>query len=127
MSESKNLYKTEDSLPVMVYRNLTRGCWSIKSKKTNRVIHHADVLHMRDCSFKVSQAGRERVVREQKKYVHAYVVGEFDSFQGVILLDSWKRVRYNPYINTSFVWNDDTPIEKAEEVFFDFDGKVYAR
>lgn len=119
--------QTIQSNRVMIYRNLTKGCWSIKDKKTNRVIHHADVVRLRGCTFKVSQAGRERVVREQKKYVHAYVIGELDSFHGVTLLDSWQRVRYNPYINTSFVRNDDTKIEEADEVFFDFDGKVYAR
>lgn len=58
-----------------VYRNLTKGCYSLKDVKTGLVIGHAKEVFLEDVSFKVSAAGRDRVRREQKKYVHAGIEG----------------------------------------------------
>jgi hypothetical protein len=52
---------------VMVYFNLHRGLWSIKSLKTKLVIGHSNTIILRDVEPKVSEAGRQRVIKEKKK------------------------------------------------------------
>jgi hypothetical protein len=51
---------------VMVYFNLHRGLWSIKSLKTGLVIGHSNTIILRDVEPKVSEAGRQRVIKEKK-------------------------------------------------------------
>jgi hypothetical protein len=87
---------------VFVYYNLHKHCWSVKDLKTGRVIRHADRLELESVRFRVSESGRQRVLREKRKNVHAGVVG--------YLLKSPKRkpsslktqVSYNPYRGSDF-------------------------
>lgn len=63
---------------VFIYWNLHRACWSIKALEgpsRGRVVAHASDWQVTDATFKVSEAGRQRVLREQRKNVHAGVVG----------------------------------------------------
>ncbi len=62
---------------VYVYFNLHRKCFSIKALEgamKGRVIAHRDNVLLFHTTFKVSQAGRERVIREKRKNVHAFSV-----------------------------------------------------
>lgn len=97
-------------IKVFAYRNLHRNCWSVKALEGNlkgRVIYHAQDLTLWNCTFKVSEAGRQRVLREQKKNVHAGVVGMLDECTA-----NWMpptpgtSVTYNPYKYDSFVYKD---------------------
>ena len=69
-----------------IYRNLHKGKWSIRSLDRDdtygRVIGHASILLMLDCSFTVSEAGRQRVLREKQKNVHAGVRGMISGVVG---------------------------------------------
>ena len=63
---------------VFVYFNLHKKCLSVKAlegESKGRVIAHADSVELVNATFKVSQAGRQRVLRERRKNVHAGVVG----------------------------------------------------
>lgn len=62
-------------MKVEVYRNLNNGRLSIRDAKTKLVVGHADRVKLTDVTFHVSQAGRERVLRERRKNVHAVVRG----------------------------------------------------
>jgi hypothetical protein len=67
-------------LQVRVYRNITKNCWSIKSEDEElgqRVIGHAQSVILGIGSFKVSEAGRDRVRKEKRKNVHAWVTGMY--------------------------------------------------
>tara|TARA_Y100001973_G_scaffold83191_1_gene123205 strand:- start:1018 stop:1302 length:285 start_codon:yes stop_codon:yes gene_type:complete len=44
-------------------------------RKKGRVISHEDSIHLEDVSFKVSESGRQGVLRDRVKNIHAYVVG----------------------------------------------------
>lgn len=101
---------------VYVYRNLHKGCWSIRSVKTRRVIAHAFCLVLVDCVFKVSQKGRERVIREKSKNVHAGVEGFLYSINNPHC-PAADRISYNPYHLEYFKCND-TPIHCADKVYF---------
>jgi hypothetical protein len=86
---------------VQVYYNLHKHVWSIRCKKTMKVIAHLDKITLRDCKFKVQQGGRKRVIAEQRKNVHAYIEGVWDALEGD--LDSLNDyVSYNPYLGDSF-------------------------
>ena len=92
---------------VFVYWNLHKRLWSVKAmqgENKGRVIAHVKGLALKDATFKVSRAGRERVLREQRKNVHAGVVGEL--LQGKDFFGT-TRVTYNPYKYTTFVKADN--------------------
>ena len=100
---------------IRVYFNFHRRCWSIQTKTRNgngklgwTVDRHADKCAILFPSFKVSQAGRERVIREGRKNVHAYVTGIPTTEVG--LSGEWEQVRYNPYLMDSFQYLDGTPV-----------------
>jgi len=104
-------------MKVFVYFNLHKKVWSVKAlsgPKKGLVVAHLDRLVLDDCTFKVSEAGRQRVLREKRKNVHAGVVGTLSSaladFAGV-------AVTYNPYKYASFITrNDEQPIHTAHRV-----------
>lgn len=112
-------------LRVFVYRNLHKDCWSVKALEglnKGRVIAHMKDVTLWNCTFKVSEAGRQRVVREQRKNVHAGVVGYIDdSLHGWNAVTSTIPVTYNPYKYDSFVRADEghlgEPIQSANFVF----------
>lgn len=67
--------KLEQSQEVSVYRNLSRKCFSIKDKKTGLVVAHADKFRIENVRCKVSEAGRQHVLRKKQKNVHAVLLG----------------------------------------------------
>ena len=72
-------------MKVDVYRNLHNGMYSIKSREgkfKGLVVAHAKQVWLDNVEFVVSDAGRARVLREKKKYVHAFVRGTLSSFRG---------------------------------------------
>jgi len=97
-------------MKVFVYFNLHRKCFSIKALEgpnKGRVIYHSSGVLLFDCTFKVSEAGRQRVLRERKKNVHAGVVGFLfdDAVDGTYdhVLRYGTPITYNPYKYDSFV------------------------
>lgn len=109
-------------MKVKVYRNLHNGLYSIQ--QGGLVLGHAARVALKGASFTVSEAGRQRVIREGKKNVHAFAVGDlaevygFQGFRGRHVgkleglnesdlpprfLERMKRVTYNPYKFDSFV------------------------
>lgn len=98
-------------LKVFVYFNLHRKCFSIKALEgpnKGRVVAHSDKVLLSDGVFKVSEAGRQRVLRERKKNVHAGVVGQWDETgTDLISIDrvtiNGTPITYNPYKYDTFV------------------------
>jgi len=106
--------KISECTKVRVYFNLHTKRWSIKAMEgehKGKVVAHADRVYLQGCKFIVSKAGRERVIKEQKKNVHAYVEGNiilkmssedcaawYSPYNG-----EWKQAYYNPYKTETFV------------------------
>jgi len=120
-------------MKVEVYFNLHRKVWSVRAlegRNKGRVIVHAERVILRDAKFVVQQAGRDKVVREQRKNIHAFVRGELEAVKGgeatrcvpswmhPLLEECWTRddgryarqgaehgrkVTYNPYRENTFV------------------------
>jgi len=106
---------------VEVYFNLHKYTWSVRQCSTGRVILHTDKVHIRDPKFVVRKAGRERVLREGKKNVHAFVRGDityFDDFDPDYL--DYTLVSYNPYKFDTFVNVCDTsPVRTAKRAMLE--------
>lgn len=103
-------------MKVFVYFNLHKKCFSVKAldgENKGRVIAHTHNIELLSPSFKVSEAGRKRVLREKRKNVHAGVVGWYNSALDVVAVGEdydTINVRYNPYVYSSFVDSKDRPI-----------------
>lgn len=82
---------------VRVYRNLRKKCYSVQWQ--GKVIAHVDSIVLRNVRFQVSEAGRQRVLRQRRKNVHAYVIGLVSMAEA---LDKGRRVSYNPYNGPTF-------------------------
>jgi len=122
---------------VEVYFNLHKHVFSVRQCSTGRVILHTDKVHIRDPQFVVRKSGRDRVLREGKKNVHAFVRGEiahFDDFDPDYL--DYSLVSYNPYKHDTFVdVQDVTPVRTAKRAVlevrqvkpYSLDGEYYNR
>jgi hypothetical protein len=85
---------------------------------------------LKNCTFKVSASGRERVRREKKKNVHAWIQGE--KIESLSVIDCRIReVTYNPYKHESFVFvnsfgGNPQKVEQVDFVWLTADKKVFA-
>jgi len=113
-------------MKVKVYRNLHRKCFSIMDAKTRRVIEHRFHVVLKDAEFKISKAGQNRVRKEKKKNVHAFVIGEFVHKGEINFPDLQPREAfYNPYEVDTFIDVATTkPVEKAAMVLL-APGKIH--
>lgn len=94
-----------------VYFNLNKKCFSIRRKGI--VVAHVDKVFVTNALFKVSEAGRRRVLKEKRKNVHAYVVGEICSGS----VKDGVEVTYNPYLFENFVTKiEQRPVRSAKSV-----------
>lgn len=131
-------------MKVFVYKNLHRNCWSIKAldgEHRGKVVAYSNFAHVSQPQFKVSESGRERVLREQQKNVHAGVVGELGGvsddvkwrynvslpevttlaatqhdwiYNILVKVDGSEAVTYNPYKYRTFVrQSDERPVTAA--------------
>lgn len=104
---------------VDVYFNLHKRTFSVRAcegPNKGRVIAHLDTVYLTCPSFVVSAAGRERVRRERKKYVHAVVRGslsDFCRFWQATSAVEFSEVSYNPYVNDTFVTQSGDAVTAA--------------
>ncbi|MED5357537.1 MAG: hypothetical protein VYD85_03855 [Pseudomonadota bacterium] len=135
-----------EGLKCFVYFNLHRKVWSIKALEgpnKGRVIAHSSMVEMSDCSFKVSEAGRQRVLAEKRKNVHAGIVGivrtigeNMDPLSRTAMRReaNWVRhgghpaytpITYNPYKFSTFVRRStETPVTSARWALLDADTRT---
>jgi len=87
---------------IRVYWNFRLRKYSVQHKWPQgwRLAYHSESLRLINAQFIVSQAGRERVIREGRKNVHAFIVGERDDLAD--FPPPWVSVTYNPYKYTQF-------------------------
>jgi|SRR5271157_2381393 len=133
-------------MKVFIYRNLHKegNVYSLKCMEgpmKGKVIGHAHGIYLENCQLIVSEAGRQRVLKEKRKNVHAGIVGDLVAVAGyqtrihIAKLakslvqyndENWLKtfaagtpVTYNPFLYTSFVIKgSNTPIYKAKKITF---------
>jgi len=117
---------------VEVYRNLHTGKMSVR-EAGGRVLTHEDQVFLANPRFVVQPAGRERVRREGRKNVHAFVRGELRGFSigqnlGFDNWTQWKEATYNPYRYDSFVDKaTEQPLDCARYAVVTTKGVYFAR
>lgn len=98
-----------------IYFNLHKRVWSCRSRKTGLVESHSKVVLCPDpCTMVVRESGRQRVLKEKRKNVHAFARVE-DAYiydnptdwhtfgeQSIGLI----RISYNPYRGGAFYRTD---------------------
>lgn len=108
-------------MKVFVYWNLHKNLWSVKALEGNnrgRVIARLPYVYLTNVTQKVSEKGRQRVIKTKQKNVHAGIVGNFDQKCIVLLTENKKekliclldlvQITYNPYLYEKFVLKEDT-------------------
>lgn len=123
-------------MKAFIYRNLhfQGHIFSIKALEglnKNRVVGHAPGILLQNVEFIVSETGRQRVLTQKRKNVHAGIVGNIIAvYQYRPRLPSplktqqqWFNqvvgypINYNPYSGSTFyIVGVNTPIHKAEFV-----------
>jgi hypothetical protein len=88
------------------YRNLNFGT-NFSTKHHGIVINYFEYAIIKDGQFRVSDAGRERCLREQKRNVHAFIAStaEPTAVERAMLPPAHKlaEVKYNPYRANTFI------------------------
>ena len=109
-------------MKVQIYRNLRTGNFSVRDAKTRKVITHLDSFILRDVKYKVSEAGRQRVLKEKRKNVHAWVEGSLVSKKAIVALNDKDRglweVRYDPYKRKYFYMYYNGELKPVRESTF---------
>jgi len=109
---------------VEVYFNLHKKTFSVRSARSGRVMLHTDNVHIANPEFVVRQSGRNRVLSEGKKNVHAFVRGDatFFRYTNRPMLDT---ITYNPYKYVSFVDKQtEEPVYKASRAWLTVTDKI---
>ena len=92
--------KIDPNKKIEVYFNLHKKTWSVR--QSGKVIMHTNYIQVKDPQYVVSQKGNERVRREKRKNVHAFVRG-YHMSELPLMPSQVQFVSYNPYKNSSFV------------------------
>jgi hypothetical protein len=99
-----------------IYRNLHKDCFSVlkynDAKRGYRLHAHEKDLIAQDVILKVMESGRQKVLKEKRKNVHAFVMCQnYSIFAGNHI---GEEVYYNPYKMDSFqVKSSGEPIKAA--------------
>jgi len=105
-----------------IYRNLHTGNFSIKYR--GKVIDHQEIIMLYEVEFRVSERGRQRVLREKRKNVHATAAAKTWNYASEHNLDNWDEIYYNPYKTRTFVDKDGMPIYRSDKILCQ-NNKIY--
>jgi len=140
-------------MQVRIYRNLHKnGFFSIQAKDSRGVwlvVAHAERVWISNASFDVRESGRLRVIREQRKNVHAFISGELIQAReltlapGIVGFGDYERnclaecseleqaprgwgigtkISYNPYVFHSFFTTNG---DGAKEGIKSYSGMIF--
>lgn len=116
--------------PVRVFKNFKHGCYSIMQRGVIKA--SARVVRLSDVEFRVRENGRQRMIREKRKNVHAFAVGRLVDYvhpsdSRDIAPPDGRGLFYDPYRFGSFVDSEtEAPVTAVRVAHFDEDGVVYS-
>ena len=115
--------------PVRVFKNWTRDCYSIMQDGVLKA--SASQVRLSDVEFLVRASGRDRMLRDARRNVHAYAVGLLIDFvhpceSRRLERVNGRRVDYDPFKASSFLDKDsEERVGAASTAHFDEDGVTY--
>ncbi len=119
----------DKNLPVRVFKNLKHDCYSIMQRGVIKA--SARQVRLIGVEFRVRESGRQRMLTEKKKNVHAFAVGRLVDYvhpsdprdmEPIVGRDAF----YDPYRYPSFVDRETkAPIMAVSIAQFDEDGVSY--
>lgn len=110
---------------VFVYRNLHRALFSVRALSgpdAGRVIAHLAEVSLRDAEFRVSEAGRQKVLTERRKNVHAGVAGCFAA-ERLVRTGGGRGISYDPYKAATFTLRGPNPVPLHRALRVTLDGR----
>ena len=105
---------------VMVYYNLHKHTFSVQYQGI--VVLYADYVKLSNVEFRVREGGKDKVRKEMRKNVHAFVIGTLMEYctypcENMPQETNDNVITYNPYKYDSFVKKDsEEPIYNANEI-----------
>ena len=119
-------YKIDEARRVYVYKNLHRNCYSVRQDGLIKM--HTDSICLYDAQFRVGKKGRERVLEEKRKNVHAGVSGYIDRDWDLQRFPptNFRSVIYNPYKWETFIYGSNMAINATnhEPVFWSHSARL---
>ena len=114
-------------MKVRIYYNFHKKLFSVQEKVNGswKVVEYTNEIFIRNATFKVSESGRQRVLKQKRKNVHAFILGERFPFipKSFVYRD---EVSYNPYKQGNFMLvSENKPLDRAKYVAI-IGGKVIA-
>lgn len=113
------------NLTLFVYRNLNRKgvVFSLKDVKSGLVVDRRNVVVIKNPLFKVSQAGRKRILETRHRVVHAGIKGKVLN-KLPINLKGLKKVAftYNPFKYEQFTTKNGKQLFQAKYVILSAEG-----
>jgi hypothetical protein len=108
-------------MKVRVYFNLNKKLLSVQAKINGswKVVRYCQSVTLINVTFKVSERGRQRVLKNKRKNVHAYICGTFicDDLVKRSKQDEWMDlITYNPYKLERF-YDGEKYVDTADKVF----------
>jgi hypothetical protein len=121
-SIESNIQKASGKALFNIFWNLNRKCWSVRYK--SKVIHHLDqIIKITNPKFHVSELGRQRVLKEKTKNIHAWVKADnFEVFDRHSMskedhASRFDEIYYAPFILSCFInRRTKVKIEKADSI-----------
>lgn len=111
-----------------VHRDIRAALYSVTVG--GRVVEKPEWVHLTSVEFRVRAGGRARVLKEKRKNVHAFIVGEVTTTEQDEIPGRTRdsvKVKYDPYVaGDFFVAETGEVVRSAREVWMTPDG-VYAR
>ena len=116
--------------PYKIYRNLRNKCFSVlkynEEKKGYRLCAHINRAILTDVTTKVSEVGRQKVLNEKQKNVHAFILAKYyvpvPGDRHVVYSD---EIYYNPYKQNNFTEGQSTLAFTGCEFALLHDSKAY--
>jgi len=117
------------SKPFKIYRNLRKKCFSVMhydaKKKGYRLCGHIERAILIDVTTKVSASGRQKVLAEKQKNVHAFILAQRISYSIDERAQGQAEIYYNPYQQETFtIGKEGKPFTGCEFALLD-NSKAY--
>ena len=115
MNSFKNR-KIDYDKPVYIYRCLNRKGHIYSIKQNGVVVAHTEKFIVKNCNLVINKSGKERVIKEKIRNVHAFIKGYLGDIDDVKNSFSW-ILKYNPFVNKGFTFGEDKEVKKCEIVY----------